>query len=153
MGTKNKIRVKSENEYVIEVNDKGDIISFDLTDFRMPAKLLNVYNQLENLTKKYEIKSEEIAKRKDKSVNDYITQNQLDLINITEEYYKEARTILDEFLGENACQKIFGDKNYMNMFDDLMSQLEPHFVKMGLNLQKLQKGLVKKYTKNENILK
>lgn len=151
---KNSIRVKSKNEYVIEVNDKGETISFDLTDFRLPAKLLNTYNNLNELTNEYEQKNEELAKREDKDINEFVTQNQMDIIALTEQYYKDARNVLDEFLGEGACQKIFGDKNYMDMFDDLIEQLTPHFNAMGLNFKKMQKGLVKKYTdKQSNVLK
>lgn len=151
---KNVIRVKSKNEYVIEVNDNGDTISFDLTDFRLPAKLLNVYNNLEELTKKYDEKNKKIASRKDVNINEFVTKNEMDIISITEQYYKDARIVLDEFLGEGACKKIFGDKNYMDMFDDLMEQLSPHFKKMGLNMQKVQKGLVDKYKNSSmNVLK
>lgn len=154
MSTPNSIRVKSKNEYIIEVNDEGDTIVFDLTDFRLPAKLLNTYNNLNELTKEYETKNQSIAEREDKNINEFVTQNQMDIISLTEQYYKDARKILDEFLGKGACQKIFGDKNYMDMFDDLIEQLEPHFKKMGLNFQKMQKGLVKKYDKSQkNIMK
>lgn len=167
MSTQASIRVESKNKYTIEVNDNGDTISFDLTDFSLPAKLLNVYNNLESLTNQYDKENKTILKRKDevlqmvKTIDEKgnetqteITKNQMDIIKLTDKYYTDTRKVLDEFLGVNACQKIFGDSNYMDMFDDLMEKLAPHFEKMGLNIQKMQKGLVQKYKqKNSNILK
>ena len=167
MSVQGSIRVESKNKYVIEVNDKGETISFDLSDFRLPAKLLNVYNNLEELTEKYDNESKNILERKDETaktvktlgkdgqiVEENISQNTLDIMDLTDKYYTDARLILDEFLGEGACKKIFGDSNYETMFDDLLEQLEPHFKKMGLNYQKLQKGLVNKYKGTSmNVLK
>lgn len=167
MSTQASIRVESKNKYAIEVNDNGDTISFDLSDFSLPAKLLNVYNNLEELTSKYDKENKAILEREDevlqvvktldekgKEIETSITKNQMDIIKLTDQYYTDARKALDEFLGENACQKIFGESNYMDMFDDLMEQLAPHFEKMGLNIQKMQKGLTQKYKqKNSNILK
>ncbi len=167
MSIQGSIRVESKSKYTIEVNDKGETISFDIADFRLPAKLLNVYTNLEELTEKYEKESQKILKRKDitvktiqaidqkgNKINEEITKNTLDIMELTNKYYQDARNILDEFMGEGACQKIFGDVNYENMFDDLLENLEPHFKKMGLNYQKLQKGLTKKFkTSNSNILR
>lgn len=167
MSTQGSIRVESKSKYTIEVNDKGETISFDLADFRLPAKLLNVYTRLEDLAKEYDEKSNKILEREDKivqtikgkylggnEIEENITQNTLDIMNLSDKYYQDAREILDEFLGKGACQKIFGDINYDSMFDDLLEQLEPHFKAMGLNYQKLQKGLVNKFMpKNTNILK
>lgn len=167
MSTQGSIRVESKSKYTIEVNDKGETIEFDLADFRLPAKLLNVYTNLEDLAKRYDEESKKILEREDVVVKkievldkennlteENLTQNTLDVMALTDKYYSDARTILDEFVGKGACKKIFGDSNYENMFDDLLEQLEPHFKKMGLNYQKLQKGLVNKYMpKNSNVLK
>ena len=158
MSTQGSIRIESKSKYTIEVNDKGETIAFDLADFRLPAKLLNVYTNLEELTDKYEQESKSLLEREDivvktidavdlkgNKIEETLTQNTLDIMNLTDAYYTDSRNILDEFLGKDACQKIFGDTNYENMFDDLLEQLEPHFKKMGLNYQKMQKGLVNKY--------
>ena len=167
MSTQGSIRVESKTKYTIEVNDKGETISFDLADFRLPAKLLNVYTNLEELAKRYDEESKKILDREDivvKKIETFdkegnkgeenLTQNTLDIMNLTDKYYQDSRNMLDEFLGNGACQKIFGDMNYENMFDNLFEQLEPHFKKMGLNYQKLQKGLVNKYSSsNLNVLK
>ena len=57
MSIQGSIRVESKSKYTIEVNDKGETISFDMADFRLPAKLLNVYSNLEELAEKYDKES------------------------------------------------------------------------------------------------
>lgn len=167
MSMQGSIRVQSKSKYTIEVNDEGDTISFDLADFRLTAKLLNVYTKLEELAQKCEKESKKIIEKEDKVVKMVemenenkekltgpLNQNILDTMDLANDYYNEARKILDEFLGKDACKKIFGDTNYVNMFDDLFEQLTPHFKKMGLEYQKLQKGLTKKFApKNLRSLK
>lgn len=167
MSTQGSIRVESKTRYTIEVNDKGETISFDLADFRLTAKLLNVYNRLEELGKQCEEEGKRMLEKEDKvakkikttdesnnKIEGLVTQNMLDTMELANDYYNKARDILDEFLGEGACQKIFGDTNYATMFDDLFEQLEPHFKKMGINYQKLQKGLAKKFApKNLTVMK
>ena len=55
------------------------------------------------------------------------------------------RSVMDEFLGKDACQKIFGDSNYITMFEDLFEQLEPHFINLKFNAEKLKDEIVNKY--------
>lgn len=149
-----KIRVQSKSLYSIEVNDKGECIYFDLSEVGLPARLLETYEGLQAMIAKFEKNKDEIANREDSKINEYVTQNQKDIIYLTEQYYKDARACLDKFLGEDACYKIFDNINYYEMFDDLIEQLSPEFEKMGLNIPNMQKNLVKKYApKNDNVLK
>lgn len=144
----NKIRVKSENEYVIDVNDNGDVISFDITDTGLTSRLMKTFEKIDELTKEYETKAVEIDKQEDKPYNDVITQNQYESAKLIDNFYTDARLVMDGFLGKGACQKIFGDKNYLNMFYDLTEALEPHFEKIGINAEKLKKTGVLKHSPN-----
>ena len=45
----NSIRVKSKSAYIIEVNDKGDTIEFDITDIELPFKLERSYRMAKKL--------------------------------------------------------------------------------------------------------
>ena len=68
--------------------------------------------------------------------------------------FKEMRVAMDAFLGEGACQKIFGDRNYVEMYDDLMEALEPHFEKMKLNTEGISARIKAKYSKkNDGVLR
>lgn len=144
----NSIRVRSESEYIIEVNDLGQTISFDAQDTGLTGKLMRTYEKIDALTKEYEEKAAGIDARPDEPMNEYITRNQYDGAQMIDSFYSEARTTMDLFLGAGACQKIFGDKNYLNMFNDLTTQLEPHFKQMGINAESLKTSAVKKHAPN-----
>lgn len=147
--SKNSIRIKSETEYIIEVNDKGETISFDLRDTSLYAKLSSMFDEVNKLISKTEKKEKEINAREDAPYRGVegatITQNEYDMLKLFDDFYKEQRKVIDGFMGEGACQKIFGDKNYHGMLDDLMVALEPHFKKMGMNTQTIMKKTSEKY--------
>ena len=163
--TKNSIRVHSKTEYTIEVNDKGDTISFDLEDTGLTSKLFKMYEALDKLKVKYMTQAQELDKRPDepfKTVTEenpidgeavqkvLITKNQYEGTQMIDQFYYDARHALDQFLGEGACQKIFGDKNYKDMFEDLLEQLTPEFKKMGINNELIKASAVKKHGPKPN---
>lgn len=146
---KNKIRVQSKNEYVIEVNEKGETISFDMTDPELMLKFDRAINRIRNIQEKAEKKEQEINSREDKDTGSFLTNNERDIQELWVESFKEMRNAFDEFLGKGGCQKIFGEKNYVTMFEDLIDQLKPHFEKMGLNAKKLKDEVIEKYKDKE----
>lgn len=151
------IRVKSSTLYEIEVNDNGECIYIDTADIGLQAKLIECFDEVEKESKAFDKKEQEILQKisqEDKKENELYTENEKKYIKMQQDYYKKCRNIMDKFLGENACKKIFGDSNYPNMFLDLFKELEPHFEKMKINNQKMQQDLYNKYLKNNtNILK
>ena len=148
MAKVNKMRVQSQGEYVIEVNDRGEYISLDPTDITLTSKLMKTFERIDELTKEYEAKAKKIDARPDGPKNEFISKNQYDGTNLINEFYGEARKALDGFLGAGACQKIFGDKNWLTMFDDLTAQLEPHLKAIGINAEKIRMTAVQKYAPN-----
>lgn len=153
------IRVKSGSEYVIEVNDKGDTISFDPSDITMTSKLLRTYEHIDALMNEYKEKAKQLDEKPVEAIyeGEYegkeikITKKDIESEKLTNELFDKTREIMDEFLGDGACQKIFGDKNWFTMFDDLAEQLEPHFKQIGINAQKIRTGAAKKYAPNREI--
>jgi hypothetical protein len=157
MAVKNKLRVGSQTKYVIEVNDAGESIFFDLADSGLISRMFRMNEELDRITAKYEAEAKAIDARQNEPIiglddpdgnRVQLTKNQRDGAQLMEQFYKEARTALDAFLGEGACQKIFGSENYLTMFQDLLEQLEPHFKKMGLNMQQYKKTIAEKYKPN-----
>ncbi len=158
----NSIRVRSATEYIIEVNDNGDTISFDTSDTGLTSKLAITFDKINALVKEYEAKAAEIEVQPDEpystativddsgqsEVKTLITKKQYESSKLIDKFYEDARAAMDTFLGEGACRKIFGDKNYYNMFNDLTKQLEPHFKKMGINAEKLKETGMKKHVPN-----
>jgi hypothetical protein len=135
-----KLRVEKDNVYKIEVNDKGECIEFDLLDIELPIKLINAS---EELKKQKEIYKEKIEKLKNENLNP--AEDMLKQYEIDKEFCQTMRNVLDSFLGENACQKIFGDTNRIGMFDDFFTQLEPHLDKIIINVEQVKKDLIEKY--------
>ncbi len=137
-----KIEIKRDRSdfYILEVNDKGDTIQFDLTDISLPEKILKASEELKNIDEDYknnilQIDKEEISKE----------EKAKKVIEIDKEFSIKSRKIFDGFMGEGACQKIFGDANYYGMYIELFEQLEPHFDKMIIKSQKAKQRLVEKY--------
>ena len=150
------IRVKSETVYEIEVNDKGECIYFDISDIGLQAKLVECFDTINKETEKFSKKEKELLEKskQEEKTAELFRKSDREYIKMQQEFYKTCRNIMDKFLGEGACQKIFGDTNYPKMYIDLFEQLEPHFKAMGLKRDKMQQELYKKYmTKNNKILK
>lgn len=153
-----KIRVKSETLYLIEVNDEGDCIYFDISDIGLQAKLVECFDMVNKETDRFTKKEKELIQKiqnePKKETKELYSEAEKEYIKAQEDFYKTCRKIMDKFLGENACQKIFGDANYPKMYIDLFEQLEPHFKEMGLKKEKMQKDLYKRYmTNNKKVIK
>lgn len=65
---------------------------------------------------------------------------------------------MDTFLGQEACQKIFGDRNYYEMFDDLIQELtrprkelggKSHLDKLKISSNNIRNRIMNKYSKNK----
>ena len=157
----NSIRVRSATEHRIEVNDSGDEIVFDLRDTALHSKAAKMLDTVNELISRLEKKEAEIKARHDKpymEISDpdsedngkktVMTQNQYDTMEVVNQFYIEQREALDAFMGAGACQKIFGDKNYHGMIDDLMVALSPEFEKMGINTNSIMESTAQKYMPN-----
>lgn len=142
-----KLRIERHDVYTIEVNDNGDVITFDLTDVDLPLRFEKCLEDLNKLSSYAKEKELIISKQQDEKGKGYLTKNQLAQAKLMSEMYAESRKVIDNLLGENACYKIFGKTNYLNMFDDLFRALEPHIKKMGLNQKKAVDLITKKYEK------
>lgn len=134
--------------YQLEVNDKGDFIEFDLTDIALPEKFLNASDELIKVDNEYKKEAEKI---RDSEIDEVEKTRQA--IKLEKEKCAEMRKIFDSFLGEGACEKIFGTVDHYNQFFELADALEPHFEKMNFNLKKAKKRLAAKYLeKNKDVI-
>ena len=129
--------------YRLEVNDKGEYIEFDLADVNLPSRILEASDRLSKIDGEFQQKALEAEKIKD-NVEKVRKQIELD-----KEYAKEMRKIFDSFLGEGACQKIFGDKERYGQYQRLMDALEPHFNKMKIDLDKAKKRIIERIKKEQ----
>lgn len=130
--------------YRLEVNDEGEYIEFDLADLTLPQRILEASDRLEKIDGEYQEKAKKIEEEEKDNVEKVRKQIKLDA-----EYAKEMREIFDSFLGEGACQKIFGNKERYGQYNRLMDALEPHFNKMNIDIQKAKKRIIERL-KQEN---
>jgi len=144
-----KLRVEKKNIYTIEVNDNGDTIEFDLEDIGTKIRLVKALKELERIKDNLKKELYIIDKREDIK-GKYISKNEEDMLKLVEKAYKDMRSTMDLVLGEGACQKIFGNRNYPTMFDDLMKQLEPHLEKMKISYKSIVRDLEKKYSNTQS---
>lgn len=143
---KNTLRVRSRERYDIEVNDNGDIISFDLTDPTLALKYDKAMHKINRLMRELETESADIDSwEEEKDEDGLLTNKEKAMYELTERMFRKMRDAYDTFIGEGGCQKIFGDSNWLTMFDDLNGQLEPHFKKMQLNSDRFKKEVLEKY--------
>lgn len=134
-----------EDLYILEVNDKGDTIEFDLTDIGLAERILKASDKIIEIDKEYKEQLETIDCNKEEDIKK--------LIELEVEKSKKMRELFDSFLGDGACQKIFGDKNNYGQFLNLMEALEPHFAKMKIKINKAKRKLADKYIiKNKEVI-
>ena len=143
----NKLRIEKKDIYTIEVNDKGECIEFDLADINLNLKGYQTLEKLEEKMK--EIKN---------SINEFNNKkaSEKEFLEFENQAFFELRKIMDNFLGEGACQKIFGDRNYYEMFDDLIDELtkprkelngKSHFDMLKITSDGLKERIANKYNK------
>lgn len=142
----NSIRVKSKSAYIIEVNDNGDTIEFDITDIELPFKLERSYRMAEEAQKWIKAQQVLISKKQDTTKKgDFLTIKERAVLEANREFFKKMRAAIDEFAGPGASNKIFGDKNYLEMFNDFMEEMQPHLEKMELKGIDVRKKIEEKY--------
>lgn len=140
MNGKLEIKRNREDFYKLQINDTDDYIEFDLTDIGLPEKILNASDNIFKIDGDYQKKIKEI----DENCTDEV-ENLKQKLKLEKDKCVEMRKEFDSFLGEGACQKIFGDTNYYGMFLQLFDALEPHFKKMEIKLKKGKEILANKY--------
>lgn len=151
----NKLRVAKKNEYVIEVNDNGDTISFNIEDPTLPLRAEKAHEEINRILEKCKGDILVVSKRQDiKNKNGLLSTNGKATLEIYNNTFTEMRKAMDQFLGKGACKKIFGDTNYLSMFDDLFEELMPHLEKIGIGAESFSEAIKKKYgdSKDEDVI-
>jgi len=138
------LRVEKKDIYRIEVNDNGEYIEFDLNDIGGKVRCYEALDKIENLSKEYEEKFNQC-------------ENATQQAYLEQEMFIKMREAMDLFLGEGACQKIFGDRNYYEMFNDLLDELskkrpelnnKSHLDMLNFNAENIRNRIINKYNKN-----
>lgn len=139
-----KLNLKKENTYEIEVGDKGETIVFHMDDLELPFKWNDAFLECQKMTENLKRQIKVIEKKENKPHGLLTTQDE-EVRKLYKKTFSQMRTIMDGILGKGGCQKIFGDNNYLSMFNDLFDALQPHFEKMGLSMGESVEAIEKKY--------
>ncbi len=151
----NSIRVAKKDIYTIEVNDNGDTIEFDLVDIELPFKCDRALSEVDRIQRDLKAKLVIIEKKQDHpQKGKFMTANEEAKLEAYKKAFVDMRIAMDAFLGDGACQKIFGDRNYIEMYDELFEALAPHMEKMKLNTEGIAARIKAKYApKDDGVLK
>lgn len=145
------IRIERKDIYTIEVNDKGETIEFDLVDIELPIKCEKAWAEVNKIAKELQAQLVIISKQEDtKCDGRLMTKKEEMTVEVYRKAFKDMRTAMDGFLGDGACQKIFGDRNYLEMFNDLFEALKPHLEKMELTVGGIMDRIKNKYGKKDD---
>lgn len=145
------LRIARNDIYTIEVNDKGETIEFDLVDVELPFKCERAWAEVNKISKDLQAQLVIISKQEDTKQNGkLLTMKEEKTIEAYRKAFRDMRVAMDGFLGEGACQKIFGDRNYIEMYNDLFEALKPHLEKMELTSKGVVERIKNKYGKKDD---
>ena len=149
------IRIERKDIYTIEVNDNGETIEFDLVDIELPFKCERAFTEVNRISNELQSKLVIIENKEDHQVKGRtMTANEEARLLAYKQAFMEMRVAMDAFLGDGACQKIFGDRNYIEMYEDLAKALSPHFDKMKLTGAGIMERIKEKYgAKDDGVLR
>lgn len=143
-----KLQLANSGLYEIEVNDNGESIFIDAEDVELPLKLNKMIEDCEKAEKKANLQTKVIDKKPVKQIG-ICTNHDVEYSKLYKQAYIEIRKAIDNFLGEGACQKIFGKRNYISMWRDLMEALNPHLQKIGVLQQDTKDIIAEKYGESD----
>lgn len=153
-----KLRIKRTGLYEIEVNDNGDVITFDMEDVDLPFRLQRAYDGARQAQETLRKKLVVIGKKEDhKKPGDLFSTNEIAASKARSEAFSAMRAAMDEFLGSGGCDKVFGKTNYITMFDDLFEALsapgadgKSHLDRLKINAEGIKERIARKYGAQES---
>lgn len=139
-----------------KLDEKGKevCLEFDLADIELPLKL----NKCEHLIRKAQsnLKSKMVVidKKEDRKGKMLLSYKEEEKIKALKEYYDEMEKAIDLFIGEGGTRKVFGNRRYWEMYEDLIEMLNPFLPKMKIGVDSIISRVKNKYkVKEENVLK
>lgn len=139
-----------------KLDDNGNevYLEFDLADVNLPLRL----NKCDHLIKKAQsvlkMKIVAIDKKEDKRGKMLLSKNEEEKALALKEYYDEMEKAMDLFIGEGGTKKVFGNRRYWEMYEDLSEMLAPFLPQMKLTVNDMTNRIKEKYKiKEENVLK
>ena len=128
--------------------DTGLEIKFDLQDIELPLRI----SKMEDMHKKnlslLKQKATVIEKQEDKKGSKLLSWKQEEQIKLLREFYDNEMKALDMLIGQGMTKKILiaiDRYPYYDMFDDIVSSLEPAFKQIEKEAGNMFDEIKKKY--------
>lgn len=150
-----RIGIKDEDGNIKYDKDGHEVfIEFDLEDINLVDNYSKAISLCEKAGKSLQNELIIINKKEDVKINEYLTRNQKSKMDALKKYYKSIEDAMNLFLGEGGFSKIFDEKRYLTMLDDLADMLEPIIPLLKVNIDSIKNKIVTKYkVTDENVLK
>lgn len=139
-----------------KVDEKGKEIylEFDLADIELPLKLNKCELMIRNAQNKLRDRIFIINKKEDKKGKMLLSSNEEERIKALKEYYDSMEKAMDLFIGEGGTKKVFGNRRYWEMYEDLSEMLKPFLPKLKLSISDMTDRIKNKYNvKEDNVLR
>lgn len=147
-----KLGLKDENDNIKLDEDGHEVfLEFDLEDINVIDNYSKAISLCEKAGTDLKAQIAVINKRKDdKPINSFMTKNEKDRIEAEKKYFKGVEDAMNLFLGKDGFTKIFGEKRYLTMLDDLSDMLEPIMPLLKVNIDSIQNKIITKYKAHDN---
>ena len=138
----------------VDENGKEVCLEFDLADIELPLKLNKCELMIRNAQSKLKDRIVIINKKEDKKGKMLLSSNEEERIRALKEYYDSMEKAIDLFIGEGGTKKVFGNRRYWEMYEDLSEMLKPFLPKLKLSINDMTDRIKNKYNvKEDNVLR
>lgn len=138
----------------VDENGKEVCLEFDLADIELPLKLNKCELMIRNAQSKLKDRIVIINKKEDKKGKMLLSSNEEERIRALKEYYDSMEKAIDLFIGEGGTKKVFGNRRYWEMYEDLSEMLKPFLPKLKLSISDMTDRIKNKYNvKEDNVLR
>ena len=138
----------------VDENGKELCLEFDLADIELPLKLNKCELMIRNAQNKLKDRIVIINKKEDKKGKMLLSSNEEERIRALKEYYDSMEKAIDLFIGEGGTKKVFGNRRYWEMYEDLSEMLKPFLPKLKLSISDMTDRIKNKYNvKEDNVLR
>lgn len=156
------IRLKKRDTYIVWLEDEcgkprmdknGNklFLEFDLEDITLPDKYNQCIAQVRKADKEFNDEIVIINKKQDfKKKGALMSNNEEAKVKALNKYYKDIETAMDLFLGKGGTQKMFGNRRYLTMLDDMGEMLKPILPDLQINAESIEKKIKEKYSKKDS---
>ena len=134
----------------VDENGKELCLEFDLADIELPLKLNKCELMIRNAQNKLKDRIVIINKKEDKKGKMLLSSNEEERIRALKEYYDSMEKAIDLFIGEGGTKKVFGNRRYWEMYEDLSEMLKPFLPKLKLSINDMTDRIKNKYNVKED---